>query len=226
MPPELCRSPSAVSFTRMRSFNILIGSFSPAAEAVIPPTIGSASVGHDLHLPTDAPPVAAAVVLHPHPAMGGDRHHPLVVAVADGLAGAGVAALRPDLTDPDVATSAGVLTDLASELRTEVGVERVFLVGYSWGSVVSVLASPGGLAARVLVAPPVAMLDLELAVDDVPTLLLVPAHDQYGGPDAVRSMIDGSTTASMEVVEGADHFLAGAIARIADRAVAWLATID
>jgi alpha/beta superfamily hydrolase len=165
--------------------------------------------------------VAAAVVLHPHPAMGGDRHHPLVVAVAEGLADAGVAALRPDLTDPDVAVSAGALTDLATELGAEVGVERLVLVGYSWGSVVSSRASPDGLAARVLVAPPVAMFDLP-SLDEVPALLLVPAHDQYGGPDAVRAAVDDTSTATVEVVEGVDHFLAGAIARIAQRAVEWL----
>ena len=38
--------------------------------------------GRDLHLPTDGSTTAAAIVLHPHPAMGGDRHHPLVVALA------------------------------------------------------------------------------------------------------------------------------------------------
>jgi uncharacterized protein len=178
-------------------------------------------VGHDLHLPAGTDPTAAAVVLHPHPAMGGDRDHPLVVAVAEGLAAAGVAALRVDLRDPDVAASAVALEALAASLRGELGVDRLFLVGYSWGSVVSALASPSGLAARVLVAPPVAMFDLR-STDDVPALLLVPAHDQYGGPDAGGEAIGGSTTATMEVVEGADHFLAGAVARIASRAVEWL----
>lgn len=178
-------------------------------------------MGHDLHLPAGADPTAVAVVVHPHPAMGGDRDHPLVVAVAEGLAAVGVAALRVDLRDPDVAVSATALEELAKELLTDLGVERLFLVGYSWGSVVAALASPSGLAARVLVAPPVAMFDLRSS-DDVPALLLVPAHDQYGGPDAVGEVIEGWTTATMVVVEGADHFLAGAISGIAARAVEWL----
>jgi alpha/beta superfamily hydrolase len=153
--------------------------------------------------------------------MGGDRDHPLVVAVAEGLAAAGVVALRVDLRDPDVAASATALEERAVELLADIGVDRLFLVGYSWGSVVAALASPSGLTARVLVAPPVAMFDLPPS-DDVPALLLVPAHDQYGGPDAVGEAIEGSTTATMEVVDGADHFLAGAISRIAVRAVEWL----
>jgi uncharacterized protein len=178
-------------------------------------------VGHDLHLPAGSDPTAAAIVVHPHPAMGGDRHHPLVVAVAEGLASSGVAALRVDLPDPDVDASAAALDALAAGVRADIDVDRLLLVGYSWGSVVSALASPPGLAGRVLVAPPVAMFELASS-DDVPALLLVPAHDQYGGPDAVATAIDGSSTATMEVVDGADHFLAGAISRIAGRTVEWL----
>jgi alpha/beta superfamily hydrolase len=180
-------------------------------------------VGSDLHLPAGTPPVAAAVVVHPHPAMGGERHPPPVVAVAAGLADVGVAALRPDLSDPDVGTSADALTTWATDLRTEVEVDRLFLVGYSWGSLVASLAAPDGLVARVLVAPPVAMAELP-APDGVPALLLVPAHDQHGGPNAVRDAIDGRGDVSLEVVEGADHFLAGAVAPIAARAVGWLTT--
>ena len=95
-------------------------------------------------------------MVHPHPAMGGDRHHPLVVAVADGLAAAGVAALRLDLDDPDVTTSARCPRDGGTELAADVGVERLFLVGYSWGSVVSSLAAPVGLPPACSSRPPVA----------------------------------------------------------------------
>ena len=174
----------------------------------------------DLHLPSRGDPIAVAVVLHPHPAMGGDRHHPLTVALAEGLAGAGVAALRVDLTDPDFATSAEALATVAKELRAEVGVDRLFLLGYSWGSVVSSVAHVEDVAARVLVAPPVAHVELPPRAE--PTLVLVPAHDQYGPPDLVRAAFAGWTGATVEVVEGCDHFLAGAVGRIAERAVAWL----
>jgi alpha/beta superfamily hydrolase len=178
--------------------------------------------GRDLHRPVAAPPSAAAIVLHPHPSMGGDRHHPLVIAEADGLAAAGVAALRVDLTDPDFARSAAELEGIADELRAEVGAERLFLVGYSWGAIVSATAAPAGLAARVLVAPPVSMVDLPTPTDRVPTLALVPAHDQYSGPEAVRAAMARWDNTTIEVVDGIDHFLSGAIARITTRAVTWL----
>ena len=176
--------------------------------------------GRDLHLPGVGRPRAAAVVLHPHPAMGGDRHHPLVVAVAGGLAEAGLAALRLDLTDPDIPASAKVLSEEVEQLRAEVGVERLVLVGYSWGSRVVAKVQPDGLAARVLIAPPVSHVDLPVRSE--PALVLVPAHDQYGPPDAVEAALASWPAATIEVVDGCDHFLVGAIGRITDRTVAWL----
>lgn len=179
----------------------------------------------DLHPAAGGPPRALAVVLHPHPGMGGDRHHPLVVAVADGLAAAGVAALRLDLIDPDVTASAERLVEVTGEASGQLGVDRVVLVGYSWGSVVSAAAQPGGLVGRVLVAPPVG--SMALAVPDaLPLLALVPAHDQFGPPDVVRAALDGRAATTVEVVDGCDHFLAGAVSRIAARTVEWVAELQ
>lgn len=182
--------------------------------------------GRDLHLPTTGAATAAAVVLHPHPAMGGDRHHPLVVAAAEGLAAAGMAALRLDLPDPDVSASAARLEAAAADLAAEVPTTRILLVGYSWGAAVVARAAPEGLVARVLVAPPVALLDPGMALAApgaaLPTLVLVPAHDQYGPPEEIRAALGDAPGATIEVVEGTDHFLAGAVARIAARTVTWL----
>ena len=177
--------------------------------------------GRDLHLPADGLPGAAAVVLHPHPAMGGDRHHPLVVAVANGLADTGLAALRLDLTDPDVSASSDAVSRDVADLQAELGVERLMLVGYSWGARVVAEVQPPGLVARVLVAPPVSM--VEMPVRPEPALVLVPAHDQYGPPDAVEAALASWSEVTIEVVEGCDHFLAGAVGRITDRTVGWLA---
>jgi pimeloyl-ACP methyl ester carboxylesterase len=95
------------------------------------------------------------------------------------------------------------------------------LVGYSWGAAVTALANPVSLAARVLVAPPVSM--IELAVPGgAPTLVLVPAHDQYGPPDDVRRATRDWPSTTTELVDGIDHFLVGAIARISDRTVTWV----
>lgn len=176
----------------------------------------------DVHVPADGAPAAAAVVLHPHPGMGGDRHHPLVIAVASRLAAAGVTAARVDLTDPDPERATAALEQVAADLLAESAVDRLLLVGYSWGAGVTVRADHSALVARVLVAPPVAMLP-DAPPASVPTLVLVPAHDQYGPPDGVTIHVAGWADTTMEVVDGADHFLAGAVDRIAVRAVGWLA---
>jgi predicted alpha/beta hydrolase family esterase len=86
--------------------------------------------------------------------------------------------------------------------------------------VVTARTSVDGLAARVLIAPPVAHVDLPAQPE--PTLVLVPAHDQYGPPTEVERVMGSWPAATIEVVDGCDHFLAGAIGRITDRAVAWL----
>lgn len=176
----------------------------------------------DVHVPAEGTPTAAAVVLHPHPGMGGDRHHPLVVAVAGRLATAGVVAWRVDLTDPDPDTSTPALEEVASGLLDEAGVDRLLLVGYSWGAAVTARAQPPGLVARVLIAPPASMLDAAPPAT-VPTLVLVPADDQFGPPDTIAELMADWSDTAVEVVEGADHFVVGAVDRIADRAVGWLA---
>jgi alpha/beta superfamily hydrolase len=177
----------------------------------------------DLHLPEDGLPTAAAVVLHlhPHPGMGGDRHHPVVVAIADRLAQRGVAALRVDLRDPDPEASAEALEAIVDDLLADLDTERLLLAGYSWGSLVTALVRDERLRRRVLVAPPVSML-VPPTGDGTPTLVLVPAHDQFGPPDAVREALAGWPATTIQVVDGADHFLAGAVQRVADRAVGWL----
>lgn len=147
-----------------------------------------------------------AVVLHPHPSMGGDSSHPLVVAIAQQLRAAGVDVTTPDIREPDVAAAAAQLSAL--DVR--------WLVGYSWGSVVASHATPADLAARVLIAPPASM---PLGGDtSTPTLAILPERDQFGGPD---SFVAGPNV-TREVVPGEDHFLWGAIDVVAARCVAWL----
>lgn len=147
--------------------------------------------------------------MHPHPGMGGDSSHPFVVSVARLLEAGGVAVITPDLHDPDVSSAASEVERLAAELDAD----RLFLVGYSWGSIVVSHAQPARLAARVLVAPPAAMPLGDVATH--PVLALCPENDQYGG--AVLP-----TSATVETVPGADHFLWGHVDEIAARAVDWL----
>jgi alpha/beta superfamily hydrolase len=140
--------------------------------------------------------------------MGGDSWLTFVVAVADRLAGRGATVATPDVYNPHVQAVATAL-------------DANILVGYSWGSIVVSHASPAGLAARVLVAPPVSM-TLGAVDAAVPTLVLVPEHDQYGDLERTRAQFAEHPRATVEVIAGADHFLWGHVDAIADRVVDWL----
>ena len=99
----------------------------------------------------------------------------------------------------------------------------VVLCGYSFGAAAA-LAAVGGrpdVSRLAVVAPPLALLPAT-APPAVPALVLVPAHDQFSPPAAVEPVVAEWPDADMEVVESADHFLAGRTAWVADRVVAWL----
>lgn len=156
--------------------------------------------------------------------MGGDSGHPLVTAIAGRFDALGMTTATPDLPDPGFPRACADLIHAADELVAKSGAERVVLVGYSWGSAVASMVTVDGLIARVLVAPPVAM--MELGSDDgLPGLVLVPAHDDFGGPDAVDHALAGRDGLVIETVDGADHFLIGATDQVAQRVVEWVSDL-
>ena len=62
-----------------------------------------------------------------------------------------------------------------------------------------------------------------------PPLALAPERDQFGPPDTVRAVVDGwpdgiGSSTTVEVVDGADHFLMGAAADVGERVVDWIVT--
>ena len=56
----------------------------------------------------------------------------------------------------------------------------------------------------------------------MPTLVLVPAHDQYTPPAVAARAVADWPAVTVETIEAADHFLVGRAAAAADRATAWL----
>jgi alpha/beta superfamily hydrolase len=178
----------------------------------------------DLAVP-DAP-VLGAVLLHPHPSYGGDRHNAVVGALFRALPGASVASVRFDFTSDDVAAGAADAVDVIDLLPAEVG---VVVAGYSFGAVVASEVLDERVVGWVLVAPPFgAMLPgagRPIAGADRPKLVLVAAHDQFCPPEVARQELDGWVATEIEEVPGADHFLAGATGRVADRVAGWLSPL-
>ena len=104
-------------------------------------------------LARSAAPRAAAVLCHPHPAYGGDRHNMVVDALFRALPPTGVAALRFDFRGAGGGEQDDVLAAL-DRLAAEVPGVPLWLVGYSFGADVALGVDDPRAAGWVAVAPP------------------------------------------------------------------------
>ena len=204
-------------------------------------TVDGVTLAGDLALPDGFPRpdalVGAAIVCHPHPQYGGNRFDHVVTALLRALPAVGVAALRFDFRrtfDHGVGErldAAAALDTLADELADgpSRGPLPLVAAGYSFGAMIAASLDDPRIAARVLVAPPLAAMapTAEPPGTDVPTLVLTPAHDQFSPPEATQPILDRWTAAGTapidhRTIEMADHFLHGATARVAADVTTWL----
>jgi alpha/beta superfamily hydrolase len=103
----------------------------------------------------------------------------------------------------------------------------LWLVGYSFGADVALSVDDQRVAGWVAVAPPLHFGSARAATGDPrPVLVVAAEHDQFNPPDRVREAVATWPTATVEVVPGADHFLVGASAPVADTVLAWLGDRD
>jgi alpha/beta superfamily hydrolase len=189
---------------------------------------GGITLPGDLAAPAEAR--GAAVVCHPHPAYGGDRHNAVVDALFGALPAAGFAALRFDFrpgsgTGGDGTAERGDVVAALDHLAAAVPGVPLWLAGYSFGGDVALGVGDPRHAGWVAVAPPLHFggPPVPAGGDRRPALVLVPEHDQYSPPARVADATAGWADATVEVVPGVDHFLAGSTRRVAEMAVAWLA---
>ncbi len=186
---------------------------------------GTRLVG-DLALPD--PIVAGAVVCHPHPQYGGNRFDNVVGALYDVLPTAGIAAMRFDFRatfgdgDGERLDALGALETLSDA----VDAVPIVLVGYSFGAWVALGLDDERISAIVAVAPPLAAM-APVPPPSVPVLVITPTHDQFSPPSAIRPIIAdwhsrNSAPVDLQVVEMADHFLAGRTAHVAESTATWI----
>ena len=177
---------------------------------------------YDLVEPSGA--ARAVLALHPHPDMGGDRFNPVVDAVFRAAVGRGWAAIRPDLSSSDLAVAGREAADALALLPAGL---PATVVGYSFGAVVACGLVDPRITGWVLVAPPFgARFDgatAPIGPDPRPKLVLAAAHDQYSPPARVGEATGAWEATESEEIPGADHFLAGATGRVAERACDWIA---
>lgn len=172
----------------------------------------------DLDVPDGAR--AVALLLHPHPDMGGDRFNHVIGALYRGLPAAGFGAARFDFTDADLERAAEATVAAIDELPSEL---PVALVGYSFGAMVAMGVDDPRVTGWFLVAPPVAHADAsKLATDPRPKVIAAPALDQFTPPATVADVTAGWRATEVHELAGADHFLAGSTDEIVALVVDWL----
>jgi uncharacterized protein len=182
-------------------------------------------------------PGPGAVVAPPHPLYGGALSNPVVTAVVSGLAEARIASLA--FNNRGVGDSEGRATDDLSAAREDYAAALDALAarvpgpylaaGYSFGAVgaLATAARDRRVAAAVLVAPPVDLLDAEdLTALAGPLLVIVGDRDAYAPLDRLTTRLAVRPDATLEIVEGADHFFGPAgpapvTAAVADRVARW-----
>jgi uncharacterized protein len=199
-------------------------------ETVLPQTIDGLTLRGELCVPEDR--WGAVVVCHPHPLHGGDMDNPVVTAVCRAAQAAGLATVRFDFRG--VRDSEGTHGKGESE-RLDVSAALneaapyaddgpLVLIGYSFGALVSLGVVDSRIDGWVFIAPPLAAntwLDRSAASDHRPKLALGPAHDQFTPVDQWHAATSSWRNTAVEVVEMADHFLAGRTGVVAAAAVAF-----
>jgi uncharacterized protein len=178
----------------------------------------------EVDVPTGAK--AGVVLAHPHPQYGGDMRAPLITALFERLARSGVAVLRFDFRG--VGRSEGRhdegrgerldVTAAVAQLADRLDGAPVVAAGWSFGADVSLAVDDAAIAGWFAIAPPLRLVpatELVAATDDRPKVLAVPQHDQLNPPDRARPIVDGWRATRLEVIPGADHFMAGRADRVA-----------
>ena len=167
---------------------------------------------------------AGAVICHPHPAYGGDRHNIVVDRIFHTLAEAGVTVLRFDFRDSGTDEQRDVLAAIDEVARHLEPGRPLWLVGYSFGADIALSVGDERVAGWAAVAPPLQFgaPPCPAGGDSRPVLVLAAEYDQFSSPDRLREIAAGWPKVSLTVVPMADHFLAGAAGRVASEVVDWL----
>jgi alpha/beta superfamily hydrolase len=203
-------------------------------------TADGLSLQAEIRMP-DGPPVGAAVLCHAHPLYGGSKDHPLLWAIRIALARQGFAVLAFDFRG--IMGSQGVHAGGVGEVEdvraaiTEAAARapgNVVVCGWSFGAHVALreavddervdaLALIGFPLAPVgSVLPPLPDPD-RLQAYMTPVLLVAGDADQYCPPEALRRLGDSLGDASVEIVEGTDHYFGKREREVAELVAAFAA---
>jgi hypothetical protein len=173
----------------------------------------------DVNSPHDA--WAAAILLHPHPDMGGNRFNAVVDSLYRALPGAGVAAARFDFSSSDTALAARQTVEVIDVIPTR----PLVLVGYSFGAAIATMVNDDRVTGWFLIAPPLRLAAANqstIGADRRPKALAVPEFDQYTPPSEAAKATEGWINAALNPLPGADHFLAGSLDDVVHLVMDWI----
>lgn len=170
---------------------------------------------------TGGSPCGGIVICHPHPLYGGNRMNPMVTELFESLPANGFAALRFDFRAEHDRGHAEQLDVIAAlDVLAALTDAPLMVAGYSFGAIVALNTTDERIRKVVAIAPPLSA--MTVSPPNVRSLVLTPRHDQYTTPDVAEPIVADWPHTDFEVIESADHFLAGATVRIAERVGAWL----
>lgn len=174
-----------------------------------------------------ARPWAGAVVSHPHPAYGGDRHNAVVDRIFHTLSNAELTVLRFDFRhggDGDAGEPHDVLAGI-EQVAEHLGPRLpLWLIGYSFGADLALSVGDQRVAGWVAVAPPLCFGPPPRATtgDQRPVLIVAAHHDQVSPPERRREAAATWPDAAVIVMPDTDHLLIGATDQVANAILAWL----
>jgi uncharacterized protein len=163
---------------------------------------------------------ATAVLLHPHPDMGGDRRHPVIEALHQGLP---LTTLRFDFTSSATSVARAEVAEAISLAPDP----AVVLFGYSFGADIALTVDDDRLLGWFLIAPPLRAQPeaMVAATDRRPKRLAVPEHDQFSSSERATTLTAAWSATTVETILDADHFLVGRTAPVLAAAARWLPSI-
>jgi alpha/beta superfamily hydrolase len=166
---------------------------------------------------------AAAVLLHPHPDMGGDRFNNVVAELFRILPSAGITTIRFDFSSSDIDTAAGETLEALTALPAD-GAPR-FLVGYSFGGGVAATIDDDRVAGWFLAAPALTLVHPAIGADPRPKLIAAAEHDRFFAPDQLEAATKDWTATTITTIPGADHFFVGRADVVAQRCTEWITQV-
>ena len=176
------------------------------------------------------------VVCHPHPLLGGDMDHPLVMAICQAANREKIGSLRFNFRG--VGKSGGMFTGGDQErkdvkaalniakLMPGTDVTRLGLVGYSFGAstVLQGLSRYKEVKSLVLISPPITSIRNSRIIEDQrPKMFIVGQKDGVVPPvDLQRILDDARHPVRFREINGANHNFLGQAEEVAEQVICFL----